>query len=191
LDENSLIRLAAQQDQQAWADLVHEHQEAVFRLAYLFLGDSDDAQDITQEAFIRTFRAIDQADPARPFRAWVLSITANLAKNRLRSVGRYLSALARFARREPEAVMPTPAPADPNGDAQNLWENVRQLNLDDQQIIYLRFFLELSEEETRAALKIPVGTAKSRLHRALKKLRARLELKGDAGIDSDGETRRE
>ncbi len=174
LDETGLIQLALQQDERAWEALVRAHQEAVFRLAYLFTGDPDDAEDVTQEAFIRAYRSIHSFDPARPFRPWILSIAANLARNRLRGLGRHLAALARFARREPDAILPVAsADSDPGGDAQALWQQVRRLGLEDQQIIYLRYFLELSEAETAAALQVPAGTAKSRLHRALKRLRER------------------
>jgi RNA polymerase sigma-70 factor, ECF subfamily len=175
LDETGLIQRAAEQDEQAWEALVRAHQEAVFRLAYLFTGDPDEAEDVTQETFLRAIRAIGAYDPARPFRPWILSIAANLARNRLRSVSRYLSALTRFARREPEAVMPLPPHASrPAEEAQGLWESVRQLSLPDQQILYLRYFLELSEAETAASLNVPPGTVKSRLHRALQRLRDRL-----------------
>jgi RNA polymerase sigma-70 factor (ECF subfamily) len=174
LEETALVQRAARQDAAAWEALVREHQQAVFRLAYLFTGDPDEAEDVAQEAFIRAFRFIDQADPNRPFRPWVLSITANLARNQLRGVKRYLAALQRVASREPERFYPVPE-RDPTGEQRALWETIRRLSLEDQQVIYLRYFLELSEEETAEVLGVPGGTVKSRLHRALKRLRARLE----------------
>ena len=67
----------------AWTTLVGQQQEAVFRLAYLLLGDADEAQDVAQEAFIRAFRALHRFDPARPLRPWLLSITANLVRQHL------------------------------------------------------------------------------------------------------------
>ena len=60
-------------------------------------------------------------------------------------------------------------------DAQNLWRIVRKLDHADQKVIYLRYFLELSEEEAAAALDIPRGTVKSRLHRAVNRLRDKLD----------------
>lgn len=176
MDESGLIQLAAQHDEQAWEALVRAHQQAVFRLAYLFTGDADEAEDVAQEAFIRAYRSIGRFDPSRPFRPWVLSIAANLARNRLRSLKRYLAALQNVARRD----LP-PGPAAASGalsgsaeDARSVWRSLRRMSLEDQQVIYLRYFLELSEEETSAALGIPPGTVKSRLHRAVGRLRARL-----------------
>jgi RNA polymerase sigma-70 factor (ECF subfamily) len=174
LEETALVERAARQDAAAWEALVREHQQAVFRLAYLFTGDPDEAEDIAQEAFIRAFRSIDRADPERPFRPWVLSIAANLARNRLRGVKRYLAALQHFATRDPEAVRPARPDPDLHGETRALWESIRRLSLEDQQVIYLRYFLELTEENTAAALGIAQGTVKSRLHRALRRLRVRL-----------------
>lgn len=171
LDESRRIALAIQQDAAAWESLVREHQQAVFRLAYLFTGDPDEAEDVAQEAFIHAFRAIHTFDAARPFRPWVLSIAANLARNRLRGLHRYLNTLQRFARGNPEKIQPTAPPSD----AGSLWDQVRQLSLEDQQVIYLRYFLELSEVETAEAVRIPKGTVKSRLHRALHRLQERVE----------------
>lgn len=155
----------------AWETLVTQHQAAVFRLAYLILGDPADADDIAQETFLRAYRALDRFDLSRPARPWLLSIAANLARNRLRSVGRYLAALQRAWKTEP-------APAGltlESDDSARLWQAVQQLNPADQEVIYLRFFSALSEAETAQALNIAAGTVKSRTHRALARLRLVIE----------------
>jgi RNA polymerase sigma-70 factor (ECF subfamily) len=72
---------------------VRQHQEGVFRLAYLHLEDPEEAADIAQETLLRAFRALHRYDSARPMRPWLLSIAANLARNCRRSLGRYGSAL--------------------------------------------------------------------------------------------------
>ncbi len=174
MEETALVERAARQDAAAWEALVREHQQAVFRLAYLFTGDPDEAEDIAQEAFIRAYKAIDRADPHRPFRPWLLSIAANLARNRLRGVKRYLAALQRFAARDPDAVREAGPGPEQAGEARALWAAIRRMSLEDQQVIYLRYFLELPEEDTAAALGVARGTVKSRLHRALERLRQRL-----------------
>ncbi len=174
MDEPTLIGLAAQQDEQAWEALIAAHQQAVFRLAYLFTGDPDEAEDVAQEVFVRAFRYLDQYDRTRPFRPWLLSITANLARNRLRSFKRYLAALQNYARREPGTLTLARQEQTIHEDARNLWQVVRKLSHEDQKVIYLRYFLELTESETAEALNIPRGTVKSRLSRALVRLRNRL-----------------
>ncbi len=173
--EPELIASARQGEQAGGDGLVQQHQAAVFRLAYLLLGDADDAQDVAQEAFIRAFGALERFDTARPLRPWLLRITANLARNRRRSVGRYVAALQRALRAEPEPVLHVEHATLQQFDAQQLWQAVRRLSAPDQEVVYLRFFLELPEAEMAAALDVAPGTVKSRLHRGLKRLRAVIE----------------
>jgi RNA polymerase sigma-70 factor (ECF subfamily) len=169
LDEPTLIRHAANGDAAAWEALMRLHQEPVFRLAYLLLGDPDDAADIAQDSFLRAWKYLKRFDAARPFRPWLLSITANLARNRRRSAGRYFAALMRAFRDEPTSVRIEEKSAQ-NLEAHELWRAVRILNPADQQIIYLRYFLELSVDETAQVLQVAEGTVKSRLNRAIEKL---------------------
>lgn len=170
MDESTLILHAANGDAAAWEPLVLAHQDAVFRLAYLILGDPDDASDIAQEAFLRAWNHIKRFDATRPLRPWLLSIVANLARNRHRSAGRYVATLTRAFRNDP-------APADIEEksarhlEASELWKAVQTLNMPDQQIVYLRYFLDLSVMETAEVLQVAEGTVKSRLSRALERLR--------------------
>lgn len=172
VSESDLIVRARQGDEVAWEALVREHQQAIFRLAYLLLGDADDAEDVAQEAFIRAFHALARFDATRPVRPWLLSIAANLARNRRRSLGRYLQALTRAGRVEPEPVAVLGERSAEQWEAQTLWQAVRRLSRSDQEIVYLRYFLDLSEAEVASALEVAPGTVKSRLHRAMGRLRA-------------------
>ncbi len=146
------------------------HQQAVFRLAYLLLGDADDAEDIAQETFLRAWNHLKRFDATRPLRPWLLSIASNLSRNRRRSAGRYLAALTRAFREQPKETPLDEASAQ-NTEANELWRAVQRLEMSDQQIIYLRYFLELSVVETAETLQVAEGTVKSRLSRALEKLR--------------------
>jgi RNA polymerase sigma-70 factor (ECF subfamily) len=170
VDEDTLVRHAANGDAAAWEPLVLAHQEAVFRLSYLLLGDPDDAEDIAQETFLRAWNHLKRFDPTRPLRPWLLSIASNLASNRRRSAGRYVSALMRAFRNEPASASIEEKSAR-RMEASELWKAVQNLSMPDQQIIYLRFFLELSVAETAQTLDVPEGTVKSRLSRALERLR--------------------
>jgi len=170
LDETTLIRRAAQGDVAAWEPLVLAHQQAVFRLAYLLLGDADDAEDIAQETFLRAWDHLKRFDETRPLRPWLLSISANLSRNRRRSAGRYVSALVRAFREQPKEI-PLDEDSAQRTEANELWRAVQQLDLPDQQIVYLRYFLDLPVAETAEVLQIAEGTVKSRLSRALEKLR--------------------
>jgi RNA polymerase sigma-70 factor, ECF subfamily len=172
LSDADLIRRARQGDPAAWEALVRAHEEAVFRLAYLFTGDADSAADASQETFIRAYQALDRFDLERSVKPWLLSIAANQARNQLRSAGRYLAVLRRAFREEASTSRAAETSATDRWQATSLWEAVRRLELDDQQVIYYRYFLELSVRETASALGIAEGTVKSRLHRALDRLKS-------------------
>ncbi len=170
-----LIKRALEGSEPAWQALVEEHQEAVFRLAYLLIGNADDAEDITQETFIAAYKALHTFDSSRPLRPWLLSIAANRARNTYRSFSRYTAAIGRFSK----TVSPVTASAESissrNDEQRTLWQAIQRLKHEDRQIIYLRYFLELSVPETADTLDVAPGTVKSRLHRALERLKAIIE----------------
>ena len=169
--EADLVRRARRGDEAAWEALVGRHQEPVFRLAYLILGDAAEAEDIAQEAFVRATLALARFDDTRPLRPWLLSIAANLARNRRRGLGRAWAAMQHAFQNEPRHANPPPD-RTPASDARRLRQAVERLRPDARDVVYLRYFLDLSEAETAAALNIPPGTAKSRHSRALAQLRA-------------------
>lgn len=138
------------------------------------MANTAEAEDVAQEAFVRAYLALDRFDETRPLRPWLLSIAANLARNRRRSIGRYLAALGRWMQKEPPSTVDR-INVEARTDARLLWQAVQRLRPHAREIVYLRYFLELSEKEAAATLHIPPGTAKSRLHRALKKLRLVIE----------------
>ena len=170
--EANLIRQARQGDAAAWEMLGRQHQAAAFRLGYLLLRTPAEAEDVAQEAFVRAFLALDKFDETRPFRPWLLQITRNVAKNRLRSLSRYWTMVKRWWQEEETAVEATAVSQD---ESAQLWQAVQQLRPKAQEVVYLRYFLELSEAETAEALDVPAGTVKSRLHRALQQLKGVIE----------------
>ena len=183
MDESTLVRHAANGDAAAWESLMVAHQEAVFRLAYLLLGDPDDAEDVAQDSFLRAWKHLKSFDAARPLRPWLLSITANLARNRRRSAGRYFAALMRAFRDEPASDSIEERSAQ-KFQASELWQAVQKLNVLDQQIVYLRYFMDLPVAETAEILRVAEGTVKSRLSRAIEKLRG--IIKQDFPVLSEG-----
>ena len=174
-NEADLISRARAGESAAWEALVHNHEQRVFRLAYLMLADPDEAQDVAQDTFIRAYQHLNNVDDQRPLQPWLLRIASNLARNRRRSIGRYWFALQRLARPDLEVRRTTEGSALNREGLEALWRAVRRLSEPDQRVIYLRYFLELSEAETAAALEVPAGTVKSRLHRALARLRSIIE----------------
>ncbi len=171
MTDSDVIQNARRGDPAAWEEIVRLHQEPVFRLSYLILADPDEADDNAQETFIRARRFFHRYDEGRNLRPWLLSIAANLARNRRRSAGRYFSALQRWGKVAAEPKGPESL-ALQSVFHQRLWQAIQKLPENDQRMIYLRFFLDLSVAETAQALDVAQGTVKSRLHRALEKLRA-------------------
>jgi RNA polymerase sigma-70 factor, ECF subfamily len=167
------VRAAKQGDVSAWEVLVRQYQQPAFRLAYLILGNAEDAEETAQDAFIRAFASLDSFDEERPLRPWLMQITRNLARNRQRSAGRYWAAVQRWWQKA--SVRESAPPPDRKEDAQLLWQAVQQLQPSAQEIIYLRYFLDFSEVETAVALEIKPGTVKSRTSRALAQLREVIE----------------
>jgi RNA polymerase sigma-70 factor (ECF subfamily) len=183
VNEAEQVTRAKEGDEVAWAGLVRQHQQAVFRLAYLLLHDADDAEDVTQETFIRAYRGLHRFDAARPLRPWLLEITRNQCYNWSRALRRRLAALQRWGEAAPllDAAPSAQLDADPpeqviqQWKATELWQAVRRLSGMDQEVVYLRCFLELSVEETAQVLHVAPGTVKSRLWRALDRLRRVVE----------------
>lgn len=176
MNEAQSIARARHGEEAAWVALVRQHQDAVFRLAYLLLGDADDANDVAQETFIRAFRSLEQFDDERPLRPWLLQIARNLARNRQRAAGRYLAALRRWFDAD---RAPTPTRVEAltarQMEAERLWQAIARLKVQDQEVIYLRYFLELSVADTASTLGVADGTVKSRLSRALERLQRTIE----------------
>ncbi|GAB4580780.1 MAG: RNA polymerase sigma factor SigM [Anaerolineales bacterium] len=171
MNEAQWIESARRGDEGAWTELVHIHQEPVFRLAYLMLGDPDEAADAAQETFIRASRALHRFDLSRPLRPWLFQIVANLARNRRRSIGRYWAALQRGFQKDLPAHLDVESRAGARLQAQRLWQAVRRLREEDQQMIYLRYFLDLPVQEAAQAAGVAEGTVKSRTSRAMSRLR--------------------
>ncbi len=167
MSEANLIQLAQGGDTGAWEALTRQHQEPIFRYAYLLLGDADDAQDVAQEAFVRAFYNLKRFDTERTLRPWLLSIVSRLAHNWKRSAARQFQALVRLGR---ERRLEADEGLEP-AEVEQLWSAVRRLRPAFQQVIFMRFFLGLSEDETAQAASVPAGTIKSRMHRALGALR--------------------
>ena len=175
LQEQELVERARAGDEAAWVELVHQHQEAMFRLAYLHLADADDAQDAAQDALIRAHKYLARFDAERPLRPWLLSIVANLARNRKRGMGRYWNALARWKQDRPAALSEAQAFKEMGAGSHAIWQALQRLPHKDQTVIYLRYFLELSIEESAQALEIAAGTVKSRASRAVARLKDVIE----------------
>lgn len=176
--EADLVERARNGDVGAFESLVRAHQEVAFRTAWVVSGGADDAEDAAQEGFVKAYAALDRFRAGSPFRPWLLTIVANEARNRRRAAGRREALALRIPEdRRAGGAAPSPEAAVLAGERrQALMGALTHLNDVDREVITLRYLLDLSEAETAAALDVPAGTVKSRLSRALDRLR--LELAG-------------
>jgi RNA polymerase sigma-70 factor (ECF subfamily) len=171
--EAELIAQARDGDATAYAALIRRHQDVAFRTAMLITGHAQDAEEAAQDGFLKAWRALGRFRDGEPLRPWLLTIVANEARNRRRSAGRR----ERLALRAAAAAAVAPAPDEPRLDTDELAAALGRLRDDDRLVIGCRYLLSLSEAETAAALGVARGTVKSRLSRALERLRAEV---GDA-----------
>src|SRR6266849_682961 len=175
--DGELFTRAQRGNQAAYEEIVRRYQDVAFRTAYVITGSSADAEDAAQEGFVKAYRALDRFRPDAELRPWLLRIVANEARNRVRSSGRRHQLELRLAEGfRPGDATPSPEAVAVAGDERRrLLTMVNALSEEDRLVIASRYFLELNGEETAAALGIPEGTVKSRLSRALARLRARVE----------------
>ena len=164
-------------DTRAYEELVRPHQEIAFRVAYVITRNAADAEDAAQDALVKAWRALGRFRASEPLRPWLLRIAANEARNRRRSAGRrdHLALRAAASSSSGEAA-PSPEDAALAGATrEKLLAALERLPDDARDVLVCRYLLDLSEEETAAALDVRAGTVKSRSSRALEKLRAAYE----------------
>ncbi|TDC54616.1 RNA polymerase sigma factor [Jiangella ureilytica] len=176
-DQAAIARVRAG-DRDAYAVVVRRYAADARRLAVL-AGAGPDADDVVQVAFVKAYRTLGSFRDGAPFRPWLLRIVLNEARNATRSARRYRAAAGRSSVLDAAAL--TAVADDPATSALSaerraeLVAAVRALPEPQQRVVVCRYLLDLDEEETATVLGWPRGTVKSRLYRALRRLRAGLE----------------
>jgi len=156
-------------DRDAYATLVARYGALAHRTAYL-LGAGDDAEDVVQEAFVKAYRALHSFREGAQFRPWLLRIVANETSNLHRSTRRRRTLELRLVEPDVDPVEPEHAALTAEARAAVL-AAVNAMPYRDRQVVTCRYFLDLSEAETAEVLAWPRGSVKSRLSRAIVKLR--------------------
>ena len=175
LVESELVERAKRGDVSAYEQIVERYQEPVFRAAYLVTRSAADAQEAAQDAFVKAYAALGRFRSGSPLRPWLMRIAVNESRNRLRAAGRREALALRAAAERPVDADPSPESVLLTAERRRaLLAAVEQLREDDRLVIACRFFLDQSERETAEVLGWRHGTVKSRLSRALDRLRAEL-----------------
>ena len=176
LEDAELARRAREGDDGAYEDLVKRYGQIAFRVAWLVTRDRSEAEDAAQEAFVKAYYALDRFRPDLPFRPWLLRIVANEARNRARSSRRRQGLALRAAAVSDGDAAPSPETAAlAREDRDTLLAALNRLSPADREVIGHRYLIGLSESETADVLDVRVGTVKSRLSRAMARLRAVLD----------------
>ena len=169
-----LVARARQGDEAAFEQLVRRHQRYVLNVAYRVLGDYAEAEDMTQEAFVRAWRGLSGFRGQAQFKTWLYRIVHNLCLNRLPGLQREL------LQAEPlEEVLPSPAPSMPSRfeDQERmafLHTELGRLPEKYRLVLTLRYLQHLSYDEIATTLDVPIGTVKTHIHRARRMLTERL-----------------
>ncbi|HEU4481132.1 MAG TPA: RNA polymerase sigma factor [Actinomycetota bacterium] len=156
--------------------LVLRYQDLAHRTAYVITGSAAEADDAAQEAFVKAYYALDRFRSESPFRPWLLRIVANEARNRLRSAGRRRDLAVRAGRERPSGgAAPSPEVVALAGEErERVLAALNRLKERDRTVVAMRFLLELDETEMAAVLDCARGTVKSRLSRAMTRLKREL-----------------
>jgi RNA polymerase sigma-70 factor (ECF subfamily) len=163
-------------DTESFEILVRRHQNTTFNLIYRFLGDYDEASEMAQEVFLSAYKSIQQFRGDANFSTWLYRIAFNHANTRRKSLN---SKRQRQVALEDDVVLVDYA-ANPETSAERkeiqqcVQQALNSLDCDDAQIILLRDLQDVSYDDIAQTLDVPVGTVKSRLHRARQALRISL-----------------
>ncbi|MFI2753479.1 RNA polymerase sigma factor SigE [Cellulomonas sp. P22] len=160
----------------SWEQIVREHSTRVYRLAYRLTGNQHDAEDLTQEVFVRVFRSLSTYTPGT-FEGWLHRITTNLFLDQVRRKQRIrMDAMGEDADRYPDEVQHSPERAFEHGNLDHdVQHALDDLPPDYRAAVVLCDIEGLSYEEIAVTLGIKLGTVRSRIHRARARLRVALE----------------
>lgn len=166
---DAVIERCLKGDQVAWAIIVQQHRRKVFNLAYKFVGRHDEAEDLTQDIFIKIFKALHTFDRRANFQTWLISISRNLCIDHYRSVRKERATMAR----DVDASELTPASKERGPYAQLEHTDVKDMirralaELPEtlSTAVTLRDLKEFSYQEIADQLHLPEGTVKSRINR--------------------------
>jgi len=166
---DSLIEQCLAGDQIAWEQIVRQNWRKVFNVAYKFVGKHDEAEDLTQDIFLKIFKALGTFDRRANFQTWIISISRNLCIDHYRSVRKERQTIARDV--DSSELQPATRERGPYAQAehQDLRAQLRQaletLPIALRTAVVLRDLQELSYQEIADRLGLPEGTVKSRINR--------------------------
>jgi RNA polymerase sigma-70 factor (ECF subfamily) len=186
-EEDSLIERARKGDLDAFDRLVHMHEDQVYSVAFRLLGNEDDAADVAQEVFIACFRHLKSYRGQARLSTWLHRITVNTVKNLWSRQKRQGQSRTQSLESDDhdETLAPIDRIADPSPNPRRmaagtemgsiLEREILEIEPGFREVLVLRFVEGLSYEEIAEVLEEPLGTIKSRIFRARKEIKDRME----------------
>lgn len=168
MEENEITIKAIKRDEQAFIQLMQLHKGALYRTAFAFLKNEHDAIEAIQEVTFRAYQKIHTVKEPQYMKTWLIRIMINYCQDQLKKKKRFIS---NEVLQEIEFHT--------NNSTLEIEEAIASLSSSEQQLIFLKYFQDTKIKEIAVLEKIPEGTVKSRLHKALKSLRSFLTEKGD------------
>jgi RNA polymerase sigma-70 factor (ECF subfamily) len=176
---DSLIAQCLSGDQAAWEIIVRQNWRKVFNVAYKFVGKHDEAEDLTQDIFLKIFKALSTFDRRANFQTWIISISRNLCIDHYRSVRKERQTIARevdATELQPASRERTPyAVAEHHDLRAQLKQALETLPVTLRTAVVLRDLQEFSYQEIADQLRLPEGTVKSRINRGRLELARQLK----------------
>jgi len=174
----ALIRRCIAGDAAAWEEIVQRYHRRIYNICYRFAGSSDDAQDLTQEVFIKMYRTLSSYDVERAaFMTWVTTVTRNLLVDHFRKtkhdrmtdsldapVSEHEDAMPLSDRIE-DSSLPPDARVQSRETQQTVHHALQKLSPELREAVILRDLQDMDYREIATVLRVPEGTVKSRINR--------------------------
>jgi len=179
VSDNTLIQRTQSGNIDEYGELINRYQTAVFNVCYRLLGNYQEAEDSTQDAFIRAYQKLHTFDIKRPFSPWVRKIATNICLNRLQKREHKYLPLDNELNKDMTKNKTTPEEVVENNEQVNL---IRQAILElppkHRAVIEMRHYQELRYQEISETLKMPLSDVKSYLFRGRRLLAKKLKENG-------------
>jgi RNA polymerase sigma-70 factor (ECF subfamily) len=175
--ENELIRLVKVGNNQAFTEIVTLYQKRIFKMAYGFFRDSDDAMEIVQETFLRIYEKIDKFDNHSSFKNWVYRIAYNLCIDfyrKFKNKSKHSKEICEFDKVSSADTIDPEVHLDRQNFQESLQNSLETLSKRQKMIFVMKHYNSLKYREISEILNISVGTVKSLHHRAAKVLKKKL-----------------
>lgn len=170
MDIHKLVKKAQKGNDRAFLELFQQHEEAIYRMAYMYVKNKEDALDIVQETAYQAFKSIGSLREPQYFKTWILKIAINRSLYILKQRNKIIPFSPEYAEQQIEGSCEEDIPL-----AVTLQELLDELDGQEKSVILLKFYQGYTFKDISDMLELPLGSAKTILYRGLSKLRKSLK----------------